>query len=70
MRAKMKIRLALNEFRKECKDWISYTQLADYIERRGVNVSLSSLYDILREYNVERRTVRFKGLRFAEIKFR
>lgn len=71
MRSKTKkIRIALNEFKKECKDWLSYYQLADYIETRGVNVSLSSLYNILREYNVERRTVRVKGLKFAEIKFR
>ena len=69
MRSKTKIRIALNEFGKECKDWISYFQLADYIETRGVNVSLPSLYSILREYNVERRKVRVKGLRFAEVKF-
>ena len=69
MRSKTKIRIALNEFKKECKDWISYFQLADYIEARGATVSLSSLYNILREYNVERRKVRVKGLSFAEIKF-
>lgn len=65
-----KIRLTLNELRKECKDWISYSQLADYIETKGANVSLTSLYNILREYNVERRKVRIKGLSIAEIKFR
>ena len=71
MRSKSKrIRAALDEFRKECTDWISYFQLADYIETIGVDVSLSSLYNILREYNVERRTVRINGLKFGEIKFK
>ena len=70
MRSKTKIRIALNEFGREFKDWISYLQLADYIETRGVNVSLQSMYNILREYNIERRIVRIKGLRFTEIKFR
>ena len=70
MRSKAKIRIALNEFKKECKDWISYFQLAEYIEARGVNVSLQSLYNILREYNVERRKIGVKGLHFAEVKFR
>lgn len=67
---KEKIRSALNEFKKECNDWISYSQLADYVETKGVHVSLTSLYNILREYSVERRKVRVRGLSIAEIKFR
>ena len=65
----IKIRKALNELRKECSDWISYSQLADYIETQGASVSLTSLYTILREYNVARRKIRINGLSFAEIKF-
>ena len=60
----------MNEIRKECKDWISYSQLANYIETRGAKASLTSLYNILREYSVERRKIRIKGLSIAEIKFK